>query len=71
MNIRTKALIETTKVIGAGLLGGLVMNLMIEFLGFRIAAVTLVSILLIWFSWIVYNMNLRKLESEEILSKYK
>jgi len=65
MNIQTKALIETVKVLGFGVLFGVAFSFLIDFVGMRYAAITLVSALIVWFAYIVYDINLKQLKFEE------
>jgi hypothetical protein len=65
MNIQTKALIETVKVLGFGVLFGVAFSFFIDFVGMRYAAITLVSALIVWFAYIVYDINLKQLKFEE------
>lgn len=65
MNIQTKALIETVKVVGFGALFGVAFSFLIDFVGLRIAALTLIGALVVWFTYIVYDTNLKRLKFEE------
>ncbi len=67
MNIQTKALIETGKVFGFGVLFGIAFSFFIDFVGMRYAAITLTTALIVWFAYIVYDINLKQLKFEEDL----
>ena len=67
MNIQTKALIETSKVLGFGVLFGIAFSFLIDFVGMQCAAITLTSLLVAWFTYIVYDINLKQLKFEEDL----
>jgi hypothetical protein len=60
-------LIETSKVLGFGVLFGIAFSFLIDFVGMQYAAITLTSLLVAWFTYIVYDINLKQLKFEEDL----
>ena len=67
MNIQTKALIETSKVLGFGVLFGIAFSFLIDFVGMQYAAITLTPPRAARPAYIVYDINLKQLKFEEDL----
>lgn len=71
MNIKQMAALNVAKILGAAVLGAVLVNMAIHFLSLAVTGVILAVLALAWFCKFAYDIELSKLESKNALNKLK
>lgn len=69
LSLKQKALIETLKIFASGMLGGLIVSLMFTYFSVQTVMALLGVAVMVYLGYIVYGINLSRLESLERLKE--